>query len=169
MMFNKGDKSMNQTTQMSEEEIANATKSLAKLPILGPAMWLCARDPQRKFMFINDIEWLMMPPLVLDQCHLFTKQDIPFGFITWAFVDDTVDARLRSGHPKIAPHEWNQGNNVWLIDVITPFGHMEELVQELLKVKFGDKKVSTLIPDPNGGAPRIKEWPAISKPGEKDS
>jgi len=50
-----------------------ARAALAKLPILGPALWLYARDPARKYMFLADIEVTLLPPILLDQCRLFSK------------------------------------------------------------------------------------------------
>ena len=46
--------SMTTTPQLSTEDLASATKELAKLPLLGPVLWLYARDPQRKHTFVAD-------------------------------------------------------------------------------------------------------------------
>ena len=103
---------MNVSTTPSPQLLENfesAKKELTKLPLLGPALWLYARDAQRRFTFIADIDWRLMPPLVLDQCRLFSKADMRWGFFTWAFVNDAVDQRLRSAVPVIAPHAWKGG------------------------------------------------------------
>src|SRR5574340_104944 len=91
--------------EMAKLGLEQAREALVKLPILGPALWLYARDPHRKFTFLADIDWLVLPPVILDQCRLYTKNGIPFAFFTWARVSDAVDARLRSGVARIAPHE----------------------------------------------------------------
>lgn len=140
--------------------LEQARDSLAKLPILGPALWLYARDPVKKFMFIGDTDWAVLPPIVLDQCRLYTKDGLPYAFITWALVNDTVDARLRTENPKIAPHEWKSGEHVWIIDAVAPFGQLEETLHELRTTLFPDKKVSALLPDPaRAGATTRREWP----------
>lgn len=94
-----------------------------------------------------DIDWVLLPPVILDQCRLYTKNDIPFAFFTWAKVNDAVDQRLRSGVLRIAPHEWQSGEHLWLIDVITPFGQQEEMMTELRKAQFAGLKISALLPD----------------------
>lgn len=139
--------SKNQSGPENSTELENAKASLAKLPILGPAIWLYARDPLRKFTFMADIDWVLLPPVILDQCRLYTKNDIPFAFFTWAKVNDAVDQRLRSGVLRIAPHEWQSGEHLWLIDVITPFGQQEEMMTELRKAQFAGLKISALLPD----------------------
>lgn len=143
--------------------LEQARESLAKLPILGPALWLYARDPAKKFMFVGDIDWAVLPPIVLDQCRLYTKSGLPYAFITWALVDDQVDARLRSDQPKVAPHEWKGGNHVWIIDAVAPFGQLEETLKELREMMFPGKKVSALLPDPaKAGATTLCEWAPTS-------
>src|SRR5690349_6056327 len=109
------------------QQIQDAKESLKKLPILGPAMWLYARDDLKKYTFIAEQDWLLLPPIILDQCKLYTRDEIPWAFCTWAFVSDEIDARLRSPIPKIAPHEWKSGTHPWLIDVAAPFGDRESI------------------------------------------
>lgn len=137
-----------------------AKDALAKLPILGPALWLYARDPVKKFMFLGDTDWAVLPPIVLDQCRLYTKGGLPYAFVTWAQVNDTVAARLRSAQPKIAPHELKCGEEVWIIDAVAPFGQLEETLKELRETMFAGKKVCALLPDAaNNGVPTVREWP----------
>lgn len=138
--------------QMNEQQIQSAQKELAKLPLLGPALWLYARDPQRKFTFVADLDWRLMPPLVLDQCRLFSKQEVPWGFFTWAFVSDAVDTRLRSSSPIIAPHEWRSGVHPWLIDVVMPFGDTEGLLAQVAAQAAPGKTMMAWLFDAQGVA-----------------
>lgn len=148
-----------QGTAASQPSLKEAQDSLAKLPIMGPALWLYARDPMKKFMFVGDLDWAILPPVILDQCRLYTRDGIPFAFFTWALVNDAVDQRLRSGTPRIAPHEWKSGQHLWLVDVVTPFGKTEEMIDELRKAQFPGLKISALLPDPQqGNQPRLREW-----------
>lgn len=143
----------------SQSGLKEAQNSLSKLPIMGPALWLYARDPLKKFMFMADIDWALLPPVILDQCRLYTKDGIPFAFFTWALVNDAVDQRLRSGTPRIAPHEWQSGQHLWLVDVVTPFGKTEEMIDELRNVQFPNLKISALLPDPQqGNQTKLREW-----------
>ena len=141
----------------SAADLQSAKKELTKLPLLGPALWLFARDPQRKFTFLADMDWRLLPPLVLDQCRLYSKEDVPWAFFTWAFVSDAVDQRLRSTSPIIAPHEWRSGDKAWLIDVVTPFGGGEPLAIEAIKQFAPGKAVSAWVFDDQGKA-SLKEF-----------
>lgn len=152
----------------SQAGLKEAQNSLSKLPIMGPALWLYARDPLKKFMFMADIDWALLPPVILDQCRLYTKDGIPFAFFTWALVNDAVDQRLRSGTPRIAPHEWQSGQHLWLIDVVTPFGKTEEMIDELRNAQFPNLKISALLPDPQqGNQVKLREWLPVTAPAAK--
>ena len=140
--------------------LEQARDSLAKLPILGPALWLYAPDPARKFMFMGDLDWAVLPPVVLDQCRLYSKNGLPYAFFTWAKVNDQVDARLRGKQPKLAPHEWQSGEHVWIIDAVAPFGQLEETLADLIDQQLAGVKVSALLPDASRpGELQIREWP----------
>lgn len=148
------------TTPASHPQAAQleaAKKELTKLPLLGPALWLFARDPNRKFTFIADMDWRLMPPLVLDQCRLFSKAEIPWAFATWAFVSDAVDQRLRSAVPIIAPHEWKGGDKPWLIDVVAPFGDADATAAEVARQLAVPTPVNAWIGGPDG-KPVLKEF-----------
>jgi cytolysin-activating lysine-acyltransferase len=118
---------------IAPEQLAAAKKELDKLPLLGPAVWLFSRDPYRRFTFFADIDWRLMPPLVVDQCRLYSKEGLPWAFVTWAFVSDAVDQRFSGQTPVIAPTEWKSGEHVWLIDVVSPFGDAHEVAKEALR------------------------------------
>ena len=143
------------------QQLQEAKASLKKLPMLGPALWLFARDERKKFTFIADQDWLVMPPLILDQCKLYMKDEIPWAFCTWAFVSDQVDERLSASIPKIAPHEWKSGEHLWLIDIVAPFGGADEIIADLQKTNFAGKAFKALTPQPDGSF-IVENHPAVA-------
>ena len=135
---------------MNPEQLQEAKSALKKLPMLGPALWLFARDERKKYTFLADQDWLVMPPLILDQCKLYMKDEIPWAFCTWAFVSDQVNERLESALPRIAPHEWKSGEHLWLVDLVAPFGGGEEIIEDLRKTTFAGKAFKVLKPKHDG-------------------
>lgn len=120
-----------ETPSAAPVDLTQAKAALAKLPMLGPVMWLYARDPAKRWTFVAEQDWLLLPPLVLDQCKLYVKQDIPWAYCSWAMVNDAVHERLKSGQARIAPQEWNSGTHCWLIDCVAPFGDASKVVDDL--------------------------------------
>lgn len=125
-----------------------AEAAFSKLPTLGPIAWLYARTPDRRFLFLTDLDWAVMPPVMLDQCRLFLRGKMPFAFVTWALVNDDVHQRLLAGNGKLAPHEWKSGTNLWLIDVVTPFGALQEILADVQKNNFPGLTLRYLTPNP---------------------
>src|SRR5438094_3394760 len=76
--------------ELAKHNLEQARDSLAKLPMLGPALWLYANAPDKKFMFVGDLQGLLLPPVILDQCRLYSKNGLPWAFITWAKVSDAI-------------------------------------------------------------------------------
>lgn len=138
-------------TPEQRAQLDAAKKELSKLHLLGPAAWLCARDALRKYTFFADIDWRFLPPLVLDQCRLYSREGMPWAFVTWARVSDAVDARLRSGTPVIAPHEWQSGERLWLVDVVAPFGDAAGIARQALG-EIGAERASAWLPGADGRA-----------------
>lgn len=148
-------------TKAVSQQLHDAKESLKKLPILGPAMWLYARDDRKKYTFIAEQDWLLTPPIVLDQCKLYTRDEIPWAFCTWAFVSDEIDARLRSGMPRIAPHEWKSGAHPWIIDIVTPFGDRDGIIDEVRRNVFGGAAISALLGRSDGSVV-VTDYPALN-------
>ena len=146
---------------MSDSQIKASKEQLKKLPILGPAMWLYARDDLKKYTFVAEQDWLLMPPIILDQCKLYMREDIPWAFATWAFVSDEVDARLRTAIPKIAPHEWKSGTHPWLIDMVAPFGDRDSLIDEARATAFNGQPMSALLAQRDGTV-QLRDYPALA-------
>jgi cytolysin-activating lysine-acyltransferase len=143
-------------------DLSQAKAALAKLPMLGPVMWLYARDPNKRWTFIADQDWLLLPPLVLDQCKLYVKQDIPWAYCSWAMVTDAVHERLKSGHPRLAPHEWQGGTHCWLIDVTAPFGQVDKVLEDLRGTALKSKPVYRFRANAAGsGAPTFELLEAL--------
>lgn len=151
--------------ELAKHNLEQARDSLAKLPMLGPALWLYANAPDKKFMFIGDMQGLVLPPVILDQCRLYTKNGIPWAFISWAKVSDPIHARLSSGIAKLAPHEWQSGEHLWLIDTVAPFGGLEDCIDDLRTTVLANQRIHGFTPDLASNKIAIREWmPAAAKP-----
>lgn len=131
---------------LAPEAVEQAKAALSKLPILGPVIWLYGRDSTRRYRFIADLDHLVLPPVLLDQCRIYFKSGVPWGYVSWAKVSGPVHERLRGGVARLAPHEWNSGGHPWIIDVVAPFGGTPELVDEVRRMVFGGLPVYRLVP-----------------------
>lgn len=122
-----------------------------KVTALGHGVWLMSQVATHKHFFIGDIEWMLVPPVAMGQFRLWRNNGMPVGFATWALLTEEAEKRiLEGGVQRLAPKDWNGGDNVWLMDLITPFGGREEAVREIKKQVFPGKKIKTLQAAPDG-------------------
>lgn len=114
-----------------------------KVAVLGHAVWLMSHSPLHKYVFLADLEWMLVPPVAQQQFRLWMGQGKPEAFATWALVDDAVEARLKLGHKRLAPNEWTSGPNLWLMDLVTPFGGIDNALTDL-KAALQGRSIKTL-------------------------
>ena len=112
-------------------------KTVAQM--LGEITWLMTQSPVHKQMFIGDLEWFCMPPLVLEQFRLFYGPSTPAAVALWAFVSEETETRLLGGGFKLRPDEWKNGDRLWLMELVSPFGAQDEILQDLSTNVFPDR------------------------------
>jgi cytolysin-activating lysine-acyltransferase len=118
---------------------------------LGAVSMLAMKSANHKYLFVSDYEWLVMPPVALKQFVLFrTEKNEPIAFISWASINEDVEKRLLSGSIKLKPQEWNSGDKLYIIDMISPFGIGKEILKQLNEKMFKDKDVRIIRPKKDG-------------------
>ena len=63
------EKFMNNTTSSSTQAATQASPTMGSM--MGEIVWLMSQSPIHKILAISDLEWLLMPPLLLGQYKLF--------------------------------------------------------------------------------------------------
>ena len=101
--------------------------------VLGEIAWLMTQSPRHKVIPIGDLEWLVMPAILLRQFRIFYQGEQPVGVALWALVDELVAKRIDAGETRLAAVEWKIGGNMRIIDVVAPFGGEAEM-----RSKVGD-------------------------------
>lgn len=125
---------------------------------LGSVVNLLMRSPLHKAYTLKDLEWLLLPPLALNQflvadMQLENGMNAPAGVILWARVSDEIDARL-TGDPhypmRLEPNDWASGGKIWLVDMVGEARALEHLVDTLAKTAFAGKTFKMLVKEDNG-------------------
>jgi cytolysin-activating lysine-acyltransferase len=124
--------------------------------VLGEMVWLLTQSPQHKqAFFIGDLEWMAMPPILLQQFRMFYAKDKPIGVILWAFVSDEVEARLLSGNARMRPQDWKSGDKLWIVEVLAPFGGTDEMLKDFKAKVFKDREVRFRAVEGGKGVVRV--------------
>ena len=76
---------------------------------LGQAVWLMTMSKAHRDLPIYEIEARVALPIFLRQFRLYSKDNQPVAFLTWASVSDEVKARLEAGEKRLAETDWQIG------------------------------------------------------------
>ncbi|KAB2966556.1 toxin-activating lysine-acyltransferase [Zoogloea sp.] len=140
--------------EMAQEQ---AKLMLRKLPMLGPMTWLMLQRGGTRNILLSDLEWRLLPALVLDQVRLHMREEAPIAFITWAKLSPAAAERYREPPHRLAASDWKSGEDIWIVDVVAPFGGATEAIQELKEKVFPGKVLRQLSPTPDGSV-GVLEW-----------
>jgi cytolysin-activating lysine-acyltransferase len=95
--------------------------------VLGEITWLMTQSPRHKAIALADLEWLVMPAILLRQFRLFYKGEQPVGVALWALADDLVAKRIDAGDSRLTAVEWKSGTNLRIVELVAPFGGEAEM------------------------------------------
>ena len=99
--------------------------------VLGEITWLMTQSPRHKAIPLGDLEWLLMPAILLRQFRIFYKGEQPVGVVLWALVDKLVAQRIDAGDKRLTAVEWKSGSTMRIVDIVAPFGGEAEMRNQL--------------------------------------
>jgi cytolysin-activating lysine-acyltransferase len=100
--------------------------------MLGEITWLMTQSPRHKAIPLGDLEWLLMPALLLRQFRIFYQGQQPVGVALWALVDELVAKRIDAGDNRLSAVEWKSGSNMRIVELVAPFGGEAEIRGSIL-------------------------------------
>jgi cytolysin-activating lysine-acyltransferase len=125
--------------------------------VFGELAWLVAQSARHEDFRASDLVWLLMPPIIKRQFHLFRDGARPVGAALWAFPGEAAEARLASAplapaNP-LAEGDWSSGGPLWLVELIAPFAsaenrQIEVMLADLMTGPFKGKEFRMLRIDP---------------------
>jgi cytolysin-activating lysine-acyltransferase len=136
-----------------------AHKVLGKIPLLGPVTWLMLQQATGRQTLLGELEWRVMPALMLDQAKLYLKDEAPVAFVSWAKLSEEVARRYQTAPHQLTMADWASGDQTWLIDVFTPFGGAQDVLKDLREKMFAGRVVRQLVPI--GAQAKVMAWPAV--------
>ncbi len=133
--------------------------------LLGEMTWLLSQSPLHRHFAIGDLEWLVMPPLIHQQFYIFRDGDRPVGLALWAKCRPEAEAKLDKGmiepENRLTLEEWNNGPQIWLVDLVAPFAdqqnkHREIMLADLISGPLAGQAFKFHQTDPGTGERRVQ-------------
>jgi cytolysin-activating lysine-acyltransferase len=163
---------------MTEQTSAPAGTPKNVAEALGQITWLFSQSPLHQHLKIKDLEWSVMPAILLEQFRLFyfgplpglknvkpeeflpgfTKEGLeqmPLGVAFWGKLNEAAETKADRGE-RLTAEDWKSGDRLWLLELITPFATPENKLAEamfadLLQGPFKGKRFSLHRTDPKTG------------------
>ena len=107
--------------------------------VFGQVVWLMMNMPMYRHVFLTDLEWMVLPPILLNQYRLFRADNRVVAFAAWGHLSEAAEARLQEPSPRLAPTDWMSGDRLWLVNLFAPFGHTELALKELKETALAGK------------------------------
>ena len=112
---------------------------------------LCVYSSIHEKWTAHDLMRLFLTPILLNQYRVFMAQDYPnlfgeedrpVGFVTWGLFNDEAIQAYTQRTRKLAPTDYDSGDDVWVIDFCAPFGGTREMVRDMrreLSIRYPQK------------------------------
>ncbi len=154
---------------LREHITAQSLKIIKRLPAVGPVIMLYLQSAHRRFHFISDLEWLLLPPLISGQCKLYMKKEYPVSYVSWAFLNEEAENHLLKNGGKLRPEDWKSGDRLWLIDMVAPFGGIENMLNDIRRNEFPDAEIRLVAPDSKTGGITARKLNAYNSEQQQKS
>jgi hemolysin-activating ACP:hemolysin acyltransferase len=75
-------------------------------------------------------------PMIMGNYIILRDQGKIVAYASWGFFSKQVsDAKMRTRKWLLTREDYNTGREIWLMDVIAPYGHYRKIIAELIKRK----------------------------------
>jgi hemolysin-activating ACP:hemolysin acyltransferase len=146
---------------LSQNNRAVMSQSIA----LAQIVMMMLRSPNYRHYSLSDLEWLVLPPLMLGQIAMAGTRpdpndaDLPLAVMFWATVSPEVDMRISSNLSapiRLRPDEWRSGEILWLADMLGDMSAGHSLIKNVLTTTLAGRtlRVRSLGSD---GKPALRE------------
>jgi len=137
-----------------------AQKVMTKVPVLGGVAWLMMQQPGMRHTLLSELEWRVMPALVLEQAKLYMRDNAPVAYVSWARLSDAAAQRYATAPHHLTAADWKSGDQIWIVDLVAPFGGAPEVIKELRETVFAGQVLHQLLPE-EGNQAKTLTWPAM--------
>lgn len=131
---------------------------------VGYAVELLAQSEYHRQFPIGDyLRVEILPPLWLGQIRFYvSRQGLPTGMVTWAWLSDEVLQDVLTSGRALAPDEWNCGSQHFFNDWVTPHTNVREIMHDMTHNVFPDTIATSLRRYPDGSVRRINRWTGVN-------
>jgi hemolysin-activating ACP:hemolysin acyltransferase len=108
----------------------------------GCALRLMTFASRRRTETLRAVGARLWPAVKLGQIEfLFNSFGEPLAFATWAYLTQSmVEVMVEDPSYTLDISEWNEGDQLWVVDVLAPFGDARNLLRKVRKLHFPEQR-----------------------------
>ena len=92
----------------------------------------------------------------------FNSEGNAIGYVIWAYLAPDVEQKvMRTGHWNLHESEWNEGDSLWIVDLLAPYGDIGMILADLRDGVFASANEASYL--------RLKKDRAIGKQVARES
>lgn len=133
--------------------------------LLGYSVILMLRCQEYSKYTVGTLKFWTEQAILHEQIRFyFDAYGDPVGYLTWAFLAEDVEYRiLNDDNYLLHPSEWNEGDNLWILDFVFPSGLPVNLRSDLKLTVFKDKKRIKWIKRGVNNSKKLSEYKIIKR------
>lgn len=128
----------------------------------GVVAYLMATSKQYRSYPLGSLTVWIDPPIFTDQLAVFYRwnDSEPVGYVTWALLAPDVEHRwLHDPQVLLHPSEWNEGENLWIMDFLALPGYCEDIVEFIEQNLFaGYSEARSVRRNADGTVRKVSTW-----------
>lgn len=110
-------------------------------------MWLAEQSINHKDDPIEVVCAEVVWPMLLNNYFIMRESDKPVAYASWGFFNKQISTiKMAATRELLQRDDYNSGDEIWLMDVIAPFGHAKKAIARLLQRKqelgLGDRRIN---------------------------
>lgn len=153
----------------SDDANASKHRPVTVSHVFGEIVWLFSQSERHASITARDMSWLIMPPVLNHQFHIFREGERPIGVALWAMLDESGESKvmqgLRATNARLEGAEWMAGNRLWLVEFVAPFAttenrHAELMMADLVTGPFSQRAFKVLSTNFKSSDQQVVEIPA---------
>jgi len=126
----------------------------------GYALELLAKSPYHRQHKLGDyFRTEVLPAIWNGQVRFYlTPEGIPAAMVTWAWLNEAVEADVHSTGRALFHEEWKSGDRLFFNDWITPYNNIRDVLHDMTHNIFPDEIATSIRRNPDGSVRRINRW-----------
>lgn len=135
----------------------SALSASERMFVLGEATWLLMHAKHQQHYALFQLAALVLTPIKLDQFRIYRGAKGPVGFVAWAWMSDEASDDYAHDRRLLTPDDIHSGPDLWLIEMVAPFGHLPAIARDLRDRVFPGK-IGRSMSRSDCGPPRVVTW-----------